>query len=258
MLNNWRLAYPINSKGQSSYSGSTVYIDSWEGTNSNTSATVNTNGYFQVNSASGALGFVRQIIDGNLLKGQTVTLSVLKYDGTLNAVTVTIPSSVPATNTIVAEIINTADILYATDGDIWVRLKTSTGGSTQFSAIKLEIGDTQTLVHKVGNVWVLNDAFNPVYNELYNAITSRMGGGVLNGGGVFTVSRISGVVMIVVSRNSSSISSSVWLCDQWGGINNISENKGIVTIDYDSTTRNFVVTSQVSAYLNYGFIKFYY
>ena len=145
--------FPINQRGQSVYTGANIdTIDRWFTSVANT-ITVG-NDYLEI-----AVGYLSQKIENwEWLIGKTVTLSALvkgsgniyiynigvsdsakalfsTNDYTLASVTVTIPSVSQTGEQIVITSNNTVDI----------------------RAIKLELGDTQTLAREVNGQWVLND-----------------------------------------------------------------------------------------------------
>ena len=152
---------PINTRGSQSYFGNQYTIDRWRTTNSNTTVSIDSNG-ITINASSGSSPYLRQPI-ANIaeLLGKKVTLSVLQPSG-LKFITETLPSSSPSGTTVYANIDGIVDILY--QSGVWsVRAKSTSGGSNTFIAVKLELGDTQTLAQNVGGSWVVTDI--PKYAE---------------------------------------------------------------------------------------------
>lgn len=153
---------PINTRGQTSYSGSATYtIDRWRTTNSNTTVSIGING-LTISASSGSSPYLRQPIENAAeLLGKKVTLSVLLPSG-LKFITETLPSSNPSGTNVYANIDGIVDILY--QSGVWsVRFKSTSGGSNTFIAVKLELGDTQTLCANVGGSWVVTEI--PQYGE---------------------------------------------------------------------------------------------
>ena len=163
LLDNWYFANPVNQRGQTTYTSSEnqYSIDRWikePGT-----LTI-ADGYISLDM-TGLCG-IAQHIDTDLFKalaGKTLTASVLYKDGQLKKATFTPDSSY-------------------TDIDIWKGLGNGFGdilyrwsnGSPNFTysnsqhcelvAIKLELGDQQTLAHQDENgAWQLNEI--PNYGE---------------------------------------------------------------------------------------------
>lgn len=153
--------FPINTRGSQSYFGNQYTIDRWRTTNSNTTVSVDSNG-LTISASSGSSPYLRQPIENVAeLLGKKVTLSVLQPSG-LKFITETLPSSNPSGTTVYANIDGIIDILY--QSGVWsVRLKSTSGGSNTYIAVKLELGDTQTLAQNVGGSWVVTDI--PKYSE---------------------------------------------------------------------------------------------
>lgn len=153
--------FPINTRGSQSYFGNQYTIDRWRTTNSNTTVSVDSNG-LTISASSGSSPYLRQPIENVAeLLGKKVTLSVLQPSG-LKFITETLPSSNPSGTNVYANIDGIIDILY--QSGVWsVRLKSTSGGSNTYIAVKLELGDTQTLAQNVGGSWVVTDI--PKYSE---------------------------------------------------------------------------------------------
>lgn len=175
LLDNWyfvgggsQLGYgtfPINQRGQTTYSGNGVAIDRWPGDGS--TKELSADGIKSTRTGSNTWIFYQSV--GAYLAGKTVTLSalVLAYSGTVrmqitwfegsaqkqlyNQITAT--GIVSVTATLPANAVNVHAIVWA--GEV--------GAYAKLSAIKLEIGSTQTLAHQKNGAWVLNEI--PNYSE---------------------------------------------------------------------------------------------
>lgn len=160
LLDNWFFANPVNQRGASEYAATGYTIDRWRATNANTTVTVTDSG-ITITGASGAVPYLQQVIETpKRLLGRTVTLSALMKSGTLYTATGNVPSILPTANTLYCAVTNVFDVL-ATSSTLSVRLKTSTGGSNDFVAVKLELGQKQTLAHQaVDGNWMLNEIPN--------------------------------------------------------------------------------------------------
>lgn len=144
LLDNWYLADPINQRGRTEY-GSGYAIDRWS-----SAKTIISDGYvsFQDN-------FIQSFEWDRFkpLLGKIVTLSYLNKDAKLTTATGAIPNSFES---------NELQGLYFGPFAMYV----FPGGSAQvfrldtsdtIIAAKLELGPVQTLAHKEGDTWVLND-----------------------------------------------------------------------------------------------------
>lgn len=147
---------PINQRGKTSYTGASYTIDRWYVV-AGAIASLTENGIqirYNVNYAD-----FRQVIDANLaqfLNEKTVTISILTGEGhafyvvcnglsnsvvdqnTLNVFTFTFKNNNPGTTGL-------------------IKFWGAANVSGIIKAVKLEIGDTQTLAHQENGEWVLND-----------------------------------------------------------------------------------------------------
>lgn len=149
---------PINQKGAASYSGNTAStIDRWRSSNNNTTVVLTSNG-ITISAPSGASPYLLQYIENpSRLFGCTVTLSALMSDGTLYTATSTLPTAFPTENKFYC-ITNGVCQLMLSPTALAIRLLASSGGSNSYKAVKLELGNTQTLARKnTSDDWVLND-----------------------------------------------------------------------------------------------------
>lgn len=101
--------------------------------------------------------FQQAILSTSLILGQKYTMSVLSTDGQLGQLTFTLQQDVD---------INTGFgfgffVIFRDSNKYWFRLY-GTNEAT-YLAIKLELGSTQTLAHREGDKWVLNEI--PDYGE---------------------------------------------------------------------------------------------
>ena len=162
LLDNWYFGNPVNQRGQTSYTGEIYGIDRWKGRwTGDGTATITGNG-LKLFRAGHPAHNLQNIEHPERLAGQVVTLSILAKNGysaivingaeqTFNGITslgvksntITLPD--PLTS-LAVEVLSAAD---ETDN--------------LFLAVKLELGDTQTLAHKEGDTWVLNEI--PDYGE---------------------------------------------------------------------------------------------
>ena len=163
LLDNWYFANPVNQRGQTTYTTSSdaYTIDRWM----KSAGTLNIeDGYISASLTD--WGSIVQNIEPNLFKalaGKTLTFSVLHKNGQLKKTTFT-----PDSNYTSTDIWNGLGGEYGTmiyrwsDGHPNLTYANSQNG--ELVAVKLELGDNQTLAHQddSGN-WVLNEI--PDYGE---------------------------------------------------------------------------------------------
>ena len=172
--------FPINQRGQTSYNTASKYcIDGWFLNGSPPTVTLSTDGLTIDKTSGSSPGFMSQIINIPYveLAGRQVTMSVL-YDGGFATGTGTFPTTPPSDG---KDIITLGDQIpngskYSRlrvmdselSGQVRASIGQTAGSSLKFKAVKVELGDTQTLAHQEkddqGNTkWVLNEL--PDYNE---------------------------------------------------------------------------------------------
>ena len=156
LLDNWYFGRPVNQRGQTSYSTDWIYtIDRWQ-VSQNTTLTVN-NGSV---SSNGDYWFepLEEIVDA--LRGRTVTISLLFASGELEFAT----GVVPATWGVWDNIALSGHVVLKGIGEDSKRLWFMVNDIAEnILAAKLELGPTQTLAHREGDKWVLNEI--PDYGE---------------------------------------------------------------------------------------------
>ncbi len=167
LLRNWyfvgggtgRGVFPVNSRGQSSYGSGIFNIDGYK----TWRATVDfvSTGIKICSTVADQIGTNYQVVaNSNELLGKTITISGL-VDGVLIKNSATIPSSYSSTTIINAS--NTIVLSMSASGEIRFELQVRITEGKVFSAVKLELGDQQTLAHQENGVWVLNET--PDYEE---------------------------------------------------------------------------------------------
>lgn len=145
--------FPINQRGQTTYSGSVYGVDRWRGYNSTISVSVLTDG-MQISFENTAENFGQDV---KLYSGTTYTLSVLTNNGLVYG------SGTPnaSSNT---EIFRSGNFIFRFNRNNGILITSTAASSTiKIIAIKLELGDTQTLAHQENGGWVLNEL--PDYAE---------------------------------------------------------------------------------------------
>ena len=156
--------FPINQRGQTSYSGNVYGIDRWKQNHTDLTVTLNSGYISLANASTRNRRASSQVVENpTKLLGRTVTGSVLFADGTIEYGTGTFPLSIPSSTTYVTlASFNGSTFrgeLY-TSGSISFALMVAASGTAQIVAMKVELGDTQTLAHQENGVWVLNEIPN--------------------------------------------------------------------------------------------------
>lgn len=158
--------FPINQRGQTSYSGAVYGIDRWKATNSNANVSV-TSGYLRFYGTNGANVWLQNWSDNKAIYGKQITISMLLDNGTLLTKSGSITTAAVSSNTgFDTTAVNGISFgVFKNSGGNWfVQIaNVQNGGSVvnaDIVAVKLELGTTQTLAHQENGVWVLNEIPN--------------------------------------------------------------------------------------------------
>jgi hypothetical protein len=167
LLHNWYFGNPVNRNGLSEYpvqSSKSVSIDRWTIRNGAGRLIIEEDGIRLVNESTAYDMYVEQVVDC-VTQGHDVCISLLVSDA--NGTTYcqgayqdgTYTSTNGAVKTGLHQIVGNK-----TDKNIArILIQLKVGASVKFKAIKLELGDTQTLARQENGVWVLNEI--PDYAE---------------------------------------------------------------------------------------------
>lgn len=159
---------PVNRNGKTTYTRTGFFIDCWQSTTNTFIGKLENNTLFISRSGTSGVSFSGQLVQANLI-GKIVTGSLL------------------LTNNILLQcsgIVAVSDSAFASTGSAHARIRldlnSTDENSINFSlrvandiniiAAKLEFGDQQTLAHKEGDTWVLND---PPNYDLQYALCSQ-------------------------------------------------------------------------------------
>ena len=151
LLDNWYFANSVNQKGQMEYTGSGYTIDRWR--SYGTKVSIN-DGYISLSTEGNPTFCQKSELD---LYDKTLTFSVLLANGSLCTGTGILASGTAWKNTTLYE--DSSIKLWLQNSDPLFNTAIDIKGNTPVDmvAAKLEFGSSQTLAHKEGSKWVLNE-----------------------------------------------------------------------------------------------------
>ena len=173
LINNWYFLgggsqqghgeFPINSRGQTSYSGVGYTIDGLYAEDSGCTTEIIDTG-LKFSSSSNGDTWIMEMPKGETLQflGKTLTLSILTNNNQLETKTFTIPTILTDNYSAQLSEINNIRVgfnLFLNNNSYqYCRINSRADNSSiTLVAIKLEFGNTQTLAHKESGVWVVNE-----------------------------------------------------------------------------------------------------
>ena len=174
LLDNWYFGRPVNQRGQTEYTGPVYGIDRWVG-NRDQTITIADNYLNIVKGNDIASGFSQFLPREKIPTGATVTLSFLIAPGTqkcqfglretnnwsyfAQAVVQTDQNNYQLVSVTIPDVtLSTGNFV------VWLSFEIDNPGSVMRpKAAKLELGSQQTLAHREGDKWVLNEI--PDYGE---------------------------------------------------------------------------------------------
>ena len=175
LLTNWYFAgggsqsgagiFPINQKGQTSYTGNTYTIDCLKGGNTTTVVTLSSDGLIVTPSTADSSAYAEYYFDKqSIFLNKVVTISMLGTNNQLASKTVTFPSSFSNSTSYGTATLtngNNMTLYVRSNGALVCRINYNASTSTtKVVAVKLEFGNIQTLAHQENGVWVLNEIPN--------------------------------------------------------------------------------------------------
>nr|DAO92566.1 MAG TPA: hypothetical protein [Caudoviricetes sp.] len=161
LLDNWYFGRPVNQRGQTEYTGNVYYIDRWRSWDGDSASLSVVSGGIKI---AGTLYQYFEPAVFEELWGKTVAISLLLADGTLytdyfalkRADWYTVPIKAHGLDSVQFGI-NNNDFGNANNNFLRVQPATIGTLSDTILAAKLELGPTQTLAHREGDKWVLNE-----------------------------------------------------------------------------------------------------
>lgn len=161
LLDNWYFGNPINQRGQTEYTGNGYTVDRWMiGAGSNGTLSLADSG-LKLSRTDGTMYLAHMILKTQIPEGSVLTYSVLTSYGLFST------SFVVKNDTYHEQVVGGGISLgwnYTPAGMVEFTLVNNTVNSdVTVLAAKLELGPTQTLAHREGDKWVLNEI--PDYGE---------------------------------------------------------------------------------------------
>ena len=154
LLDNWYFGRPVNQRGVEEFAGYSYGLDRWWANSSITGGiTYRDNRLVIANQA----GLIQKMDDYTPLNGKIVTISLLTTDNELFWST---DLFVDKDHDLTFDSGDIIQFYYSTDFSGW---QFYVKQSRNILAAKLELGPTQTLAHREGDRWVLNEV--PDYGE---------------------------------------------------------------------------------------------
>lgn len=158
LLDNWYFGNPVNQRGQTEYTGNGYTIDRWKTVSGGVVAKIDEK-LVMDNSQSANTAYFGQNFEENLV-GYLVTLSVLTTEGLYYSSGFVLDNNSWQLRSPIGE---SAELYFqkSTAGAQGVFFSIQAGAALDILAVKLELGDGQTLAHQDadGN-WVLNEIPN--------------------------------------------------------------------------------------------------
>lgn len=169
LLDNWYFLRPVNQRGQTEYtvSWNQYSIDRWSCEGDAVYVRIEQDGTVIKNNGSSEIQFKQILSDGLIPVGSAVTMSALctSVSGichfTYAQVGAPYSPSIQWTQIVAGEVTTAHGVQIGGQHKVIIRLKP--GAEITLLAVKLELGPTQTLAHREGDKWVLNEA--PDYGE---------------------------------------------------------------------------------------------
>ena len=165
LLDNWYFGRPVNQRGQVEYTAAGYTVDRWKALTLQGTVTCE-NDCLAIENTNGTVAgiIIDQIFEpslSNALKGKTLTLSVMVKSVTGKFTFQSGDKYLDITEPGLSYLVLPD---WVDKYNYGVRYFNSGGaGKIEISAVKLELGDAQTLAHKENGVWVLNEI--PDYGE---------------------------------------------------------------------------------------------
>jgi hypothetical protein len=159
ILHNWHFVNPVNTRGMQQYTGAVYTIDRWKGRGASLTAELTANGLKISNTSATSAAFLAQYLDGNLPDGEyTLSILVTEFSGEPRCALYT-PSGNIGNRLMLTDtgLFSIQQIVSADKAFNSAQIGLPSGASVTIAAIKLEIGNTQTLAHLDGGKWVLNE-----------------------------------------------------------------------------------------------------
>lgn len=164
LLDNWYFGNPVNQRGQTEYAGGGYSIDRWRiGTDKNMALSISDDKLSIVTDTVDSYFNFDQCLEAKVFRvGATYTFSFLVDNyRNINQLYLSEGNSNFIFTDNLVTMTFTVNSLISSIPYIGIQFKTNT--TTSLFAAKLELGPTQTLAHREGDKWILNEV--PDYGE---------------------------------------------------------------------------------------------
>lgn len=161
LLDNWYFLNPVNQRGLTTYSAAGYAIDRWR-IGSQISIGLSSGGLTATNDPNQQGALMQRFEKGRIAPGTVLTMSILFSDGTLRSGTAEVPA---ADSVHFFWDFNKISALFSTVSSGYDSLQISFYEARTVVAVKLEIGDHQTLAITDGSTWKLREIPN-FYDQL--------------------------------------------------------------------------------------------
>lgn len=160
------LQFPINQQLLTAYSGNRYTIDRWKNTNASSNLSILPNCVRLGTSGSSYTPVLQQNFENPyLVANKTVTFSALVKGPVSVRLNLSVGTTIRSGYIDISETEWSLVLFTTTFGspsiqscDAWINIAANSNNAyVDIAAVKLEIGDTQTLAHQENGVWVLNE-----------------------------------------------------------------------------------------------------
>lgn len=158
LLVNWYFVRPVNQRGQNKYTytpASSYTIDRWRADGNGTITLKD--GYIDVFNNNSWCSVMQYIDNPKCFAGKTLTASMLRRDENPLKLMIYVDGKSLGEVLKTDKLVSTTVTLPDNVSSLAILFGASTNKTSSLLAAKLELGDTQTLAHKKGGVWVLNE-----------------------------------------------------------------------------------------------------
>lgn len=258
--------FPINQMGETEYTNVNYGIDRWRMSSGVISLKIE-DGYISItNTSSDKDGWFECILQGNSLFQHNLTGSFLFNDNTLVCGTGCLPANAENLSSVTLyEDSSFSIVLQNYNQNLAFATVLKPGKMVHLKAAKLELGPVQTLAHKEGSEWILNDpppnyALELAKCQRYQLVLNTMGKpfAVAGVGTAISTNKVRIIVPLPATmRNTPTLSiSGTWVLASTSGDKTVTETAFNYASDncvsIDATIANDAFTANDCVYMRSG------